>query len=253
MAKLPLLLSAFFSLVQITFAQKPDSAKSTSYLSGSIGVTSNGISLIPTFSLSKPAAIFDMSLVRNKFSFDPEFTFSLEGKPWYFLFWFRYKLINADRFKMGAGAHLGLNFKHTVLPINKDSNEVTITERYLAGELSPTYLLTKNITLGVYYLYSHGLDPTTVKNNHFVTVNANFTNIKLGTSIFMGIMPQLYYLNQGEHDGFYFTSAFNLSKRNFPLSISSIINKVIQTDIESKDFVWNVTLIYSFDKRYFAL
>jgi len=246
MQKISFLLFCFFGFVHFTFAQKPDSVKSNGYLSGAVGITNNGISLIPTFSLDKPAAIFDMSIGKSKFSFDPELAFSLRGKPWYFLFWFRYQLVSNNKFQIHAGTHLGLNFKNTVLPIDGNSNEVTITERYLAGELSTNYSFAKNITVGIYYLYSHGLDPTTVKNNHFITVNANFSHIKLGSKIFMGIAPQFYYLNQGEHDGFYFTSAFSLSKGNFPLSISSVINKAIQTDIASKDFVWNVTLTYSF-------
>jgi hypothetical protein len=250
--KVSLILFCFFGVIEFTFAQQTDSEKSNSYLSGAAGITNNGISLIPTFSLGKPAAIFDMSMVKSKFSFDPELTFSLKGKPWYFLFWFRYQLVTNDRFQIHVGSHLGLNFKNTELPIDGDSTEVTITERYLAGELSMNYFLTKNISIGIYYLYSHGLDPTTVKNDHFITANANFSNIKLSSEIYMGIAPQFYYLNQGEHDGFYFTSAFSLNKRNFPLSISSIINKAIQTNIPSKDFVWNVTLTYSFNKRYFV-
>jgi hypothetical protein len=251
--KISLLLFYSFSIVHLTFAQKIDSIKSTGYLSGTAAVTNNGISLIPTFSLDKPAAIFDMSISKNRFSFDPELTFSLKAKPWYFLFWFRYKLVNADKFRMGAGAHLGLNFKTVVSSIEGDSSEVTISDRYLATELTPNYFITQNISVGIYYLYSHGLDPTTVNNTHFVTVNANFSNIKLGNKIFMGITPQFYYLNQGEHDGFYFTSAFSLNKRNFPLSISSVINKVIHTDIPGKDFVWNVTLIYSLGKHDISL
>jgi hypothetical protein len=195
MLKRLFLLSSFFSIVQILFAQKTDSSKAITYLSGAAGVTSNGISLIPTFSLNKPAAIFDILIGKSRFSFDPELTFSLEAKPWYFLFWFRYKLATGDKFRMNVGTHLGLNFKNTFLLVNKDSNEVTITERYIATELTPTYFLTQNISIGIYYLYSHGIDPTTVQNSHFVTLNANFANIKLGKNTFMGIMPQFYYLN----------------------------------------------------------
>jgi hypothetical protein len=243
MPKLLLLLFSFFCIAQFSFAQKIDSIKSITHFSGAAGVTNNGISLIPTFSLGKPAAIFDIS-VGNRFSFDPEFTFSLKGKPWYFLFWFRYKL-NAEKFQMNIGTHLGLNFKNAVA--DDDSTKVTIAERYWASEISPNYFLTKNISLGIYYLYSHGLDPTTVKNSHFITVNASFSNIKLTNKFFIGMTPQFYYLNQGEHDGFYFTSAFTLAKSDLPLSISSIINKEIQSDISgSKDFTWNVTLTYFF-------
>jgi len=42
-----------------------------------------------------------------------------------------------------------------------------------------------------------------------------------------------------------------LANRKIPLSISSVINKIIQTKITaSKNFVWNVSLIYSFNKKY---
>ena len=50
-----------------SFSQKTDSTKSTSHFSGSVGVTNNGISLIPTFPLGKPATILNLStlLIKN--------------------------------------------------------------------------------------------------------------------------------------------------------------------------------------------
>jgi hypothetical protein len=235
-------------------AQKIDSTKSISHFSGAVSATNNGISLIPTFSLGKPAAIFNMSLGKSKFSFEPELAFSLEGKPWYSLFWFRYKLANTNKFKMTAGTHLGLNFKDAILPVDMDSTEVKVVDRYLAGELAPSYSITKNISAGIYYLYARGLDPGANRMTNFVTLNASFSNIKLIDKFFMRAIPQFYYLNMDAGDGFYFTSAFTLARRNFPLSISSIMNKAIQTDIPAgKDFVWNVILTYSFGKRYVAL
>jgi len=248
------LLFFFLSIACPSIAQKIDSTKNISHFSGIAGITNNGISLIPTFSLSKPAALFNMSMGKNKLSFDTEFTFSLEGKPWYFLFWLRYKLINTDKFRMNAGTHLGLNFKKILLPENMESKEVTVTERYWVGELVPNYSITKNISAGIYYLYARGLDPGANKMTNFVTLNASFSNIKLNDGFLMRVTPQFYYLGMDDGDGFYFTSAFTLAKTNFPLSISSVINKVIQTDISAgKDFVWNVTLVYSFGKRYVAM
>jgi hypothetical protein len=154
---------------------------------------------------------------------------------------------------MNVGTHLGVNFKTSVVPINMDSSEVKIAERYLVGEFTPNYSITKNISAGIYYLYVRGLDAGTKRNTNFVTLNANFSNIKLTEKFFMKVAPQFYYLNQDGDDGFYFTSAFTLAKTDFPISISSVINKVIKTNISaSKDFVWNVTVIYSFGKRYAA-
>ena len=240
----------FLLLTHFSFSQKTDSTKNTGYFSGSVSVTNNGISIVPTFSLEKPAALFMLSARKNRFSFDPDIRFSLSGKPWSFLFWARYKLADNDKFKMSAGTHLGLNFRRTVLPINGDSSELNVARRYLAGELYPRVLLTKNISVGIYYLYSNGLDEGTIGTTHFVTFNTNFSNIKLSDQFFINFNPQLYYLKLDAEDGFFFTSSLTVAKKNFPLSVSSIINKRIESDIPgSKDFVWNISLVYSFSKK----
>lgn len=240
------LLFTYFS-----FSQTIDSTKSIGYFGGAVSVTNNGISLVPTFSLGKPAVIFDMVVGKRKLSFEPQLRFALNGKPWSFLFWWRYKLVQTSKFAMNAGAHYALNFKTITDSLNGVTKDVTLARRYLAAELFPRYLVAKNISVGMYYLYSHGIDPGTVKNTQFVTINSNFSNIGLSKQFFMGITPQFYYLKQDTRDGVYFSSAFSLAKRNFPVALSSIINKEIQTNIlGSKDFVWNVTLIYSFNKKY---
>ena len=245
--KVAILLFLFAGTAYFSFAQISDSTKNTSHLSGAIGVTNNGISLIPSFSLEKPAATFNLSLQKGRFSFDPEFTFSLKGKPWYQLFWIRYKLVSTHKFQLGAGTHLGLNFRSKVLPT---TGEVITTERYLVGELSPTYSIAKNISVGLYYLHGRGFDIGTHKALHFIGLNTSFTDISLIKNLLLSLTPQVYYLNSYGTEGFYFTSTFNLKKRNAPIALKSTINKVIQTRIPgSKDFLWNLTLTYSFKER----
>ena len=76
-------------------------------------------------------------------------------------------------------------------------------------------------------------------------------SFKLSNRVYFNFRPQVYYLKMDEQDGFYFTSAFALAIRDFPLSLQAIINKVIQTDISaSKDFVWNVSLVFSFNQEF---
>ena len=60
--KTRLLVFAFLWLTHFSFSQKVDSTtqkkesiKSLPYFSGSIGITNNGISIVPSFSLDKPA------------------------------------------------------------------------------------------------------------------------------------------------------------------------------------------------------
>ncbi len=249
-----LMLFALLMLSHFSFSQKKDSAKSISHFSGSISITNNGISIVPSFSLGKPAAIFSLSVGKNRYSFEPDLRFSLGGKPWSFLFWGRYKLVTTDKFKMNTGAHLGLNFKTSDIPINGDSSETTVTRRYLAGELSPNYFLSKNFSVGLYYLYSHGLDAGTIGNTHFITFNLNYSNIKITDQFFLNINPQFYYLKLDAQDGIYFTSSLTVAKKNFPLAVSAIINKEIKSNISgSKDFLWNVSLVYTFNKKYVKL
>ncbi len=242
-----LLFFAFLLLTHFSFSQKEDSTKRLFHFSGSVSVTNNGISLVPTFSLGKPAAMGNLSMGKGKLSFEPDLRFSLEGKPWSFLFWWRYKLFKTKKLAINIGAHPALNFKTETVSTNGISKELIVSRRYLAAELTPNYLLSKNISIGIYYLYSHGIDDGTTKNTHFLTLNSNFAHIKVSNQYYIKFTPQLYYLNMDKKDGFYFTSALTVAKKNFPVSLSAIINKTIHTDITaSKNFVWNTTLIYAF-------
>lgn len=247
----------FFMLLMLShvaFSQKVDSLKNTLFFSGAVSVTNNGTSIVPSFSLGKPAVILNLSMGKNRFSFEPDIRFSLAGKPWSFLFWGRYQLANKGKFQMTTGTHLGLNFRTSVMPKNGDSSETTVARRYLAAELFPRYLLTNNISVGIYYLYSHGLDAGTIKNTNFITFNVNFANIKLSKHYFMRINPQFYYLKLDAQDGFYITSSFTIAKKNFPLFVSATINKTIQSNINgNKDFIWNLILAYSFGSKYLKI
>lgn len=245
-----LIVFTFLLLAYFSFSQEVERTKVPGRLAGAVTVTNNGISFIPTFSLGKPAAIFDLSVGR-KLSFEPQFRFSLEGKPWSFIFWWRYKLLKTDKFSFNLGTHLGLPFKTITETVNGVSTETITAKRYVVGELVPNYLFSKDISIGMYYLYSQGIDVGTIKNTHFLTLNANFSNIRLSKQFYVKFVPQVYYLRLDHQDGFYFTSTMTLANRKVPFSISSVINKAIQTDISAnKNLVWNVSLTYSFNKKY---
>ena len=245
------LLIAVLNISFLSFSQKSDSTKIVSYFGGAVTVTNNGISLIPTFSIDKPAVLFDLTAGRGKLSFEPQFRFSLEGKPWTFFFWWRYKLVNTSKFFVRVGVHESLSYSTQPVLINGESKESILTQRYLAGELCPNYFLTKNISVGMYYLYSYGIDNANVRNTHFAMLNMNFSNIKLSDKFFLSYMPQLYYLKINKKDGFNVTSTLTLARKKFPVIFSVFGNKTIQSQVPGhKDFVWNASLIYSFNSEY---
>ena len=254
MQKITFLLVLVFSmLTQYSISQKIDSTKNVFHLKGAVTVTNKGISTIPTFTLGKPAAIFDLSMGKKKLFFEPQLKFSLKGKPWSFLFWWRYKLIADKKFSLTVGGHPAISFRTDSFFINGVQRATIVARRYLAGELVPNYFISKNVSVGLYYLYGRGLDHGTIRNGHFLTINTSFSHIKLGDKFFARFTPQLYYLNQDGKDGFYFTSSLTLVKRNFPISFQSTTNKIIQTNVPgSEDFLLNFSLIYSFNKTYVA-
>jgi hypothetical protein len=242
----------FLIIANSSLAQTKDSTKTIYHFSGSALITNNGISVIPSFTLGKPATIINLNMGNQKFSFEPEFRFSLEGKPWSFLFWFRYKLANTAKFKFNAGFHPAILFRTVESSVN-GVNTTTITgQRYLAGELSPNYFVTKNTSVGAYGLYSKGLDSGGNKNTLFLTLNANFSNIALSKQLMLRIAPQVFYLYIDQHHGYYCNANFSIADKRYPFTISAMLNKVIKTDIAaSQNFVWNTSITYSFSHHYY--
>ena len=228
----------------MVFSQSADSTKTV--VTGATSVTNNGISLVPAFSLGDPAVIFDVGIRRNRFSFEPQLAFSIkDAKPWYFVFWLRYKLLESQKFNMRVGFHPGFLFSTTNIPVNGVDKEYFTTSRFFVGELAPSYSLTKNISIGAYYQYSRGYN-SDLKQSNFLGLNMNFSDISLGDQFYMQILPQIYYLKNDDKDGVYVSSDIKLAKRNFPLSISSLLNQKIRSEIPSDNFLWNITLTYTF-------
>ena len=248
-----LLFIFFFSTTVWTecFTQTKDSIQFAHHFSGSASLTNNGISLVPNFSLGKPAVLFLLSFGGDRFSVDPDIRFGLDGKPWVFVFWARYKLKHQGRFQLGTGTHLGLSFRTVSFLNGTEQVEGLAVRRYLAGELVPNYFVTREISVGSYYLYSHGLDAGAVKNTHFITVRANFSHLALTKQFYLRVSPQIYYLYQDGREGQYFTGSVALVRNRFPLSVSYIFNKTINSNIlGSKDFIWSLSLVYSFNRNY---
>jgi hypothetical protein len=231
--------------------QQKDSINQQLHLHTAFTVTNNGISLIPTFSLGKPALITDLSIGKRKIFFEPQLRFALDGNPWSFIFWWRYKAIRTRKASLTIGAHPALNFRSLRFTENGVEKKGMTVRRYVAGELTPEWKVSKKMTAGLYFLYSKGIDKDAVQQTHFITVNATFSSVRLIEKITARISPQVFYLYQDHHHGYYCNAAVTLSRPGFPVSLQTILNKSIRSNIPgSKQFVWNISLITSFAKNY---
>lgn len=231
-------------------AQEPrDSVKKQTIFSGSVGVTNNGFSIIPTFSFNAPGILTQLSWRWNRFSIDPDIRVTPSGQKGSILLWFRYHFVQHKRFSLRAGAHPAVNWMPTQVVENGESTELIRMRRFLAWELSPSYRITGNWSAGVYYLQGNGLQPSGPQTTHFVNLNTTISNVKLGRDLRFAITPAFYYLNIDGYDGTYFTATAAISHRKYPFALSSIINKTFRSNIPgNRDFMWNVGFSYRFQR-----
>ncbi len=244
-------IAAIIALLSTNFKAFSQGKDSTFYFHADMSVTNNGFSLVPAFTLGDPAAFLDMRMGNKRMSFEPQFRYALEGRPWSFIFIYRYKAIIKPKFQLTFGGHLpGLNFVTLPVTINGIEDSLSVTRRFLAAEIIPTYKIKDNISVGFYYLRGHAFQNSGPQNTNFLALQGNFTKIKLVGKTYFSFSPQVFYLKVDADDGFYVNATTTFGVRDFPFTISSIVNKAIQSDIASKDFDWNVSLVYTFDRNF---
>jgi len=232
------------------FAQ--DSTNKPYVVAGNIGITNNGISIIPTFSLQEPAFNYTGTLSRGgKFSIDPDVRLTFDGRKGGVLLCFRYKLIEGKKFNFRVGAHPAYNLALKTVTDENKSWEITQARRFVATELAPSYTFNKHFTIGGYYLHGNGLQTDGPISSHFVNFITSFSGFKLSEHNLLSFSPQIYYLQIDQQDGFYLTGNVLLSNKRSPFSFMYLYNKEIRTNITgSRNLDWNLTLMYNFNRTF---
>lgn len=241
-------LIAFFHFS--VFAQ--DSIIKTYIVAGNIGITNNGISIVPTFSLKQPAFNFTGSLSRGgRFSLDPDVRLTFDGRKGSAMMWLRYKMIQGKKFNFRVGAHPAFNFALKSVTEKGKTWNITQARRFVATELAPNYIVNDHISFGAYYLHGNGLQTDGPISTHFVNFISSFSGIKLGANHLLSFSPQVYYLQIDKEDGFYLTGNVVLASKKSPIALMYLYNKEVRTNITgSKNLDWNLTLMYNFNKRF---
>lgn len=234
----------------MVFSQEEKSGK-VYHFNGNVSVTNNGFSFIPTFSLGKPATIADLSIGGNRFSFDPQFRFDLEGlKPWSFIFIWRYKLVQTEKFQLITGVHLpAISFRRQTIDINGVNVEQIYTQRWLTPELTVTYKMADKITIGTYYINGIGLEKEgKTGHTNFLSLRLGINNITIAGNWHFRYDPQIYFIRMDDLSGFFTAQSITLGNNKFPVSLSTLMNISLETDneIPANEFDWNISLVYSF-------
>jgi hypothetical protein len=249
--KILLVTVASLLLAIVSLSAPAQQKDSTFFFHADLSVTNNGFSIVPAFTLGDPAAFLDMRMGNKRMSFEPQFRYALEGRPWSFIFIYRYKAIIKPKFQLTFGGHApGLNFVTLPVTINGVEDKLSVTRRFLAAEVIPTYKIKDNISVGMYYLRGHAFQKSEPQNTNFLALQSNFTKIKLVGKSYFSFSPQVFYLKVDAADGFYVNTATTIGVQGLPITISSILNQAIETEIAAKEFDWNVSLVYTFDRSF---
>jgi hypothetical protein len=248
-----LLLSFLIICLSFTVsAQKKDSTIARiNNFGGAVTIQSKGISTIPNLTLGKPAAVFDIKMGR-KLTFEPQFRFALDGKPWAMVFWWRYYGSISDKFKVTFHTNYSLSYKNiTSYTSSGTSQEIIRTTRYLAAAVAPNYQINKYLSAGLYLFYTYGIEKYITRNTWMASLRPSISNIPISRNIAARFNQEVYYLRMDDKNGVYLNTTFLFSKKDFPLSVSALLNKRLKSNILSEyDFLWNVGLIYTFNKKY---
>lgn len=244
-------LIALLTIINIS-SKAQDSTNKPIVLDGNIGVTNNGISIIPTFSLKQPAFNFTASFSKgNRFSIDPDVRLTFDGRKGSAMLWFRYKMVKGKKFNFRIGAHPAFNLALKTITEGNKTWTITQARRFVATELAPSYTFNNHFSIGAYYLHGNGLQKDGPISTHFVNFISTLSGMKLGTNHNLSFSPQIYYLQIDREDGFYLTGNVILSNKKLPFSFMYLYNKEIRTNITgSKKLDWNLTLMYHFNRSF---
>jgi hypothetical protein len=130
------------------------------------------------------------------------------------------------------------------------SQEILRTTRYLAAAIAPNYQINQYFDVGAYLFYTYGIEKFITRNTIMVSLRP-VAKIPMTKNITVRLSPEIYNLTMDDDNGIFLNASFLVSKKNFPISLSGLINKPLKSDIPSEyDFLWNVGLSYAFNKQY---
>jgi hypothetical protein len=247
-----LILSFLFTfLTRFTSAQTADSTSRITKFSGLVGITTNGFSIIPSFSLNRPAVITQLAWRKKRFSFEPDIRLVPDASKGGVLLWLRYRLIENKKFALRVGVHPAFNLIRRTYTEDGTTKEITEMLRFAAFEVVPSYQFNKYFGVSATYLQGHALQKWGPQLTKVLFLNTSITNIGLGKQLIFNLFPSVFFLQTDGYRGDYLTVTGVLAHKKLPFSLQSTINQTFTANLPgNQDFMWNVGVNYNFSKQY---
>ena len=242
--------SSGFSQDADSLMQERSSAADTASFTANLGITNNGFSIVPAFSLNSPALLAQIAWRKKRFGFEPDIRLTPNGRKGAMLFWFRYYAIQKKKFSWRMGIHPSFLLQTREIMDKGVPIEISQTRRFIAWEMAPNFQPNKYWGMGVYYLQGNALQKDGPQTTHFVNLYTSFSNLNIGGEFRLKLVPAVFYLNLDGYSGTYFTGTVNVSHTKLPFAIQSMFNQTFSSDLPGNvDFLWNVSLHYNFSRK----
>jgi len=231
-----------------TYGQTQDSIT----FNATIGLTNNGISNVPNFSLNKPAITTYFSFTKGRLSFDPQIHVSTEFKPWQNSYWFHYKLADKPNFKLKAGLGLNFSYEYSSVIANGIRKSLITGNSYFMSELSADYIINKHLIISPFYMNGQGREKSGAGYLRFLSLATTIQNINVGNHLKAAVIPQIYHVLLDGLNGDFFSTSVALQTSQSPLSISAMMNTPIgHANTLPADFVWSASVHFNFGKTFY--
>jgi hypothetical protein len=240
-----LVLFSLLNLSNLVFSQQGDTLKQIEPLKASANflLTNKGISLFPNLSLGKPAAILSLVVGKKHFFFEPELRWRLNGNPWSYIFWLRYRSSKTEHFSWHIGAHPSYVMRENDVTVNGKDTKRWIAQRNVAAEIVPVWHYSPKFMLALQVLASRGSDTAYgVQKSFYASLQPRFPHIALSKNYYLGFFPQVFHLVLDDKEGTYYSHLVSLNKKDLPFYFTSIFTYKLKSSISGDQIVWNVGL-----------
>lgn len=231
----------FLFIFTIAFTQK-NTEKSKLKAGCNFSINSNGISSIPSFSLGAPALIAAPTFTKGRFNYEPVLAYDFDIQPWFIDNWFRYKIVDRQKFEFRTGLNFSMYFSDYKLP----DETLLKGQRYWAVEFTSVYKPSSRSFVSGAYWRDMGQDPGTITGN-YLAIMGELSEIALGKNILLAANLHLFYIDyNGENDGLFISPKLTTSVRNLPFAIFFHGIQAISSNISPyPGFSWNLGFSYT--------
>ena len=206
----------------------------------------NGVSIVPAFSLGRPAVMYLGRFSQKNWSMEPEVRMSYDGQPWSMILWARYTLPELGEWKCTIAPHVAMLYAPVEEVIDGTVMQSFSSNRYTALRGTAFRSLGSGFGLSTYGLAAIGVDKGASTNPVVLTGVVGVTpNIEVGP-ITLDLRPQLYYLNMRGPSGVFYAVNYTIPIQKDWSIIGIVTQPIAKNDgLEVSSFIWNIGISYA--------